>query len=137
MNHFVASAVVFVDSPVDSPVVAVVREDPGPAQDGGNEASVGFGVVTCLLLLERGYKQHFKDPTPTRYTSFTTVYNVPGCFSYPTLSSCFKTEMTEKRCWLSQSPLRQFKLLPEVIVRKLERKEIAWDRYEMVLHCTP
>ena len=53
------------------------------------------------------------------------------------LSSFFKTEMTEKRCWLSQSPLRQFKLLPEVIVRKLERKEIAWDRCEMVLHCTP
>ncbi|CAM9705966.1 unnamed protein product, partial [Hapterophycus canaliculatus] len=34
-----------------------------------------------------------------------------------------------RRCWLSQSPLRQFRLLPEVIVRKLERKEIAWDRY--------
>ncbi|CAM9912384.1 unnamed protein product, partial [Ectocarpus sp. 8 AP-2014] len=43
-----------------------------------------------------------------------------------TLDLC---KMVERRCWLSQSPLRQFRLLPEVIVRKLERKEIAWDRY--------
>ncbi|CAN0124459.1 unnamed protein product, partial [Discosporangium mesarthrocarpum] len=35
----------------------------------------------------------------------------------------------KNRCWLSQSPLRQFSILPEVIVRKLERKEIPWDRY--------
>ena len=38
-------------------------------------------------------------------------------------------KMVERRMWLSQSPLRQFKGVPEMIVRKLEKKEIAWDRY--------
>ncbi|CAM9294568.1 unnamed protein product, partial [Chrysoparadoxa australica] len=43
-------------------------------------------------------------------------------------------KMVERRCWLSQSPLRQFKSVPEPILRKLERKEIGklamrWDRY--------
>jgi len=38
-------------------------------------------------------------------------------------------KMVERRLWLSQCPLRQFKGVPETIVRKLEKKEIAWDRY--------
>ncbi|KAJ8602966.1 hypothetical protein CTAYLR_001574 [Chrysophaeum taylorii] len=38
-------------------------------------------------------------------------------------------KMVERRSWLSQSPLRQFKGVPETIVRKLEKKEIPWDRY--------
>ena len=38
-------------------------------------------------------------------------------------------KMVERRMWLSQSPLRQFKGMQEMIVRKLEKKEIAWDRY--------
>lgn len=42
------------------------------------------------------------------------------------LSLC---NMVERRLWQSQSPLRQFKGVPETIVRKLEKKDIAWDRY--------
>ncbi|KAH8081708.1 hypothetical protein JL720_8831 [Aureococcus anophagefferens] len=38
-------------------------------------------------------------------------------------------KMVERKLWLSQSPLRQFKGVPETIVRKLEKKEIPWDRY--------
>jgi len=38
-------------------------------------------------------------------------------------------KMVERRMWLSQNPLRQFKNIPEQILRKLERKELAWDRY--------
>ena len=38
-------------------------------------------------------------------------------------------KMVERRMWFSQSPLRQFKGMQEMIVRKLEKKEIAWDRY--------
>eukprot|EP00906_Rhabdomonas_costata_P006818 RCo009880 len=37
--------------------------------------------------------------------------------------------MVERRMWLSHSPLRQFKAIPEDIVRKLERKDISWDRF--------
>lgn len=39
-------------------------------------------------------------------------------------------KMVEKRTWGSQSPLRQFGNIPEVIVRKLEKNsDILWDRY--------
>jgi pre-mRNA-splicing helicase BRR2 len=38
-------------------------------------------------------------------------------------------QMVERRMWLSQSPLRQFKQLPEKIARMLERKDIPWERY--------
>lgn len=38
-------------------------------------------------------------------------------------------KMVERRIWLSQSPLRQFRGVPETIVRKLEKKEVSWDRY--------
>lgn len=38
-------------------------------------------------------------------------------------------KMVERRMWLSQSPLRQFKQLPEKIARMLERKDIPWERY--------
>ena len=39
-------------------------------------------------------------------------------------------KMVEKRTWCSQSPLRQFSGIPEVIIRKLEKNsDIAWDRY--------
>lgn len=39
-------------------------------------------------------------------------------------------KMVEKRTWGSQSPLRQFGSIPEVIVRKLEKNsDITWDRY--------
>ncbi|CAM9978998.1 unnamed protein product, partial [Heterosigma akashiwo] len=42
------------------------------------------------------------------------------------LSLC---KMVERRMWLSQTPLRQFRNVPEPILRKLERKELAWNRY--------
>ena len=38
-------------------------------------------------------------------------------------------KMVERRLWPSQCPLRQFRGVPETIARKLEKKEIAWDRY--------
>ena len=38
--------------------------------------------------------------------------------------------MVAQRTWNSQSPLRQFKNVPEVVARKLERKsDIEWSRY--------
>jgi pre-mRNA-splicing helicase BRR2 len=38
--------------------------------------------------------------------------------------------MVSHRIWYSQSPLRQFKNVPEVVARKLERKsDIEWPRY--------
>ena len=44
-----------------------------------------------------------------------------------TLALC---KMVEKRVWGSQSPLRQFDLIPEIIIRKLEKNsDIQWDRY--------
>ena len=38
-------------------------------------------------------------------------------------------KMVSKRMWLSMSPLRQFKGIPESVVRSLEKKDISWDRY--------
>lgn len=40
------------------------------------------------------------------------------------------SNMVANRIWRSQSPLRQFKNVPEVVARKLERKsDIEWSRY--------
>jgi len=40
------------------------------------------------------------------------------------------SNMVAHRIWRSQTPLRQFKNVPEVVARKLERKsDIEWDRY--------
>lgn len=38
-------------------------------------------------------------------------------------------KMVEKRMWLPMSPLRQFKTMPQDIIRRLERKEFPWERY--------
>ena len=39
-------------------------------------------------------------------------------------------KMIEKRTWCSQSPLRQFSGIPEIIIRKLEKNsDITWERY--------
>eukprot|EP01084_Bolivina_argentea_P006503 12342_1 len=43
-----------------------------------------------------------------------------------TLTLC---KLVERRCWESMSPLRQFKGIPEILVKKLERKAIPWVRY--------
>lgn len=44
-----------------------------------------------------------------------------------TLTIC---KMVERRAWSSQSPLRQFGSIPEVIIKKLEKvSDIAWERY--------
>lgn len=43
-----------------------------------------------------------------------------------TLNLC---KMVERRMWLSQTPLRQFKGIPDAICRKLEKKDIPWERY--------
>jgi len=31
--------------------------------------------------------------------------------------------------WLSQTPLRQFKNIPEDIIKKIERKDFPWERF--------
>lgn len=44
-----------------------------------------------------------------------------------TLTIC---KMVEKRTWGSQSPLRQFAGIPEVVIRKLEKNsDLVWERY--------
>ena len=41
------------------------------------------------------------------------------------------SNMVAHRIWRSQSPLRQFKNVPEIVARKLERKsDIEWSRYQ-------
>ena len=38
--------------------------------------------------------------------------------------------MVERRLWSSQSPLRQFRAIPDAIVRRLEKNsDVSWDRY--------
>ncbi|TYZ63781.1 hypothetical protein PybrP1_001841 [[Pythium] brassicae (nom. inval.)] len=45
------------------------------------------------------------------------------------LSFC---KMVDKRMWLSHSPLRQFApaAIPEAILKRLEKKDLAWDKYQ-------
>jgi pre-mRNA-splicing helicase BRR2 len=38
-------------------------------------------------------------------------------------------KMVDKRMWPSQSPLRQFKGIPEGILKKIEKIEFPWDRF--------
>jgi len=41
-------------------------------------------------------------------------------------------KMIERRMWSAQSPLRQFKTLPEEIIRRLEKKDLSMDQlYEL------
>ncbi|XP_019848948.1 PREDICTED: U5 small nuclear ribonucleoprotein 200 kDa helicase-like [Amphimedon queenslandica] len=43
-----------------------------------------------------------------------------------TLSLC---KMIDKRMWLSMTPLRQFKKLPEDVLKRIEKKDFPWERY--------
>ena len=43
-----------------------------------------------------------------------------------TLNLC---KMIEKRMWLSMTPLRQFKKLPDEVVKKIEKKYFTWSRF--------
>lgn len=38
-------------------------------------------------------------------------------------------KMIDRRMWLSQTPLRQFKGIPEDIIKKIEKKDFAWERF--------
>ena len=38
-------------------------------------------------------------------------------------------KMVDKRMWASQTPLRQFATIPREILKKVEKKSIAWERY--------
>lgn len=38
------------------------------------------------------------------------------------------SKMIEHRCWLGMTPLRQFKRLPEEVIRKIEKKNLPFDR---------
>ncbi|BBM97599.1 pre-mRNA-splicing helicase BRR2 [Marchantia polymorpha subsp. ruderalis] len=42
------------------------------------------------------------------------------------LSLC---KMVQRQMWSSQTPLRQFKGIPNDILSKVEKKDLAWDRY--------
>ncbi|CAF1188389.1 unnamed protein product [Adineta steineri] len=39
------------------------------------------------------------------------------------------SKMIDKRMWQSMCPLRQFKKIPEETIRKIEKKNISWDRF--------
>jgi pre-mRNA-splicing helicase BRR2 len=43
-------------------------------------------------------------------------------------------KMVDRRMWQSMSPLRQFKKLPEDVIRKIEKKDFPWDRYYDLSH---
>ncbi|GFZ10594.1 U5 small nuclear ribonucleoprotein helicase [Actinidia rufa] len=49
-----------------------------------------------------------------------------GAISREALNLC---KMVSKRMWSVQTPLRQFHGIPNEILMKLEKKDIAWDRY--------
>lgn len=36
--------------------------------------------------------------------------------------------MIDRRMWLSMSPLRQFRKIPEEVIKKLEKKNFPWER---------
>uniref|UniRef100_A0A8C7TG87 U5 small nuclear ribonucleoprotein 200 kDa helicase n=1 Tax=Oncorhynchus mykiss TaxID=8022 RepID=A0A8C7TG87_ONCMY len=55
-------------------------------------------------------------------------------------------KMIDKRMWQSMSPLRQFRKLPEEVIKKIEKKNFPFERLydlnhneigESALHCTP
>ena len=43
-----------------------------------------------------------------------------------TLAIC---KMIDKRMWQSMSPLRQFRKIPEEVIKKLEKKNFPWERF--------
>ena len=38
-------------------------------------------------------------------------------------------KMVDRRMWLAQTPLRQFKGIPEDIIKKIEKKDFPWERF--------
>ena len=38
-------------------------------------------------------------------------------------------KMVNHKMWLSMCPLRQFKKIPEEVVRKIEKKNFMWERF--------
>ena len=38
-------------------------------------------------------------------------------------------KMIDRRMWLAQTPLRQFKGIPEDIIKKIEKKDFPWERF--------
>ncbi|KAL1920366.1 uncharacterized protein VTP21DRAFT_743 [Calcarisporiella thermophila] len=38
-------------------------------------------------------------------------------------------KMVEKRTWLSMTPLRQFRGMPQDLIKRIERKDFPWERY--------
>lgn len=41
-------------------------------------------------------------------------------------------KMVDRRMWQSMSPLRQFRKMPEEIVKKIEKKNFPWERYYII-----
>lgn len=45
------------------------------------------------------------------------------------------SKMIDKRMWQSMCPLRQFKKIPDEVIKKIEKRNIAWERfYDMEAH---
>lgn len=38
------------------------------------------------------------------------------------------SKMIDRRMWQSMTPLRQFKKIPEEVLKKIEKKSIPWER---------
>lgn len=63
---------------------------------------------------------------------FRALFEISLKRGWAALSSKILTicKMCEHRIWASQSPLRQFSAIPEVVIRKLEKSsDIVWERY--------
>lgn len=41
----------------------------------------------------------------------------------------YLSKMIDKRMWMSMCPLRQFKKIPEDVIKKIEKRNIAWERF--------
>lgn len=56
---------------------------------------------------------------------FAVLYRGWAQLAEKTLSIC---KMIDRRMWPSMSPLRQFRKVPEEIIKKIEKKSFPWER---------
>lgn len=56
---------------------------------------------------------------------FTVLHRGWAQLADKTLSLC---KMIDRRMWPSMSPLRQFRKIPEEVIKKIEKKSFPWER---------
>ncbi|XP_065882563.1 U5 small nuclear ribonucleoprotein 200 kDa helicase-like [Dysidea avara] len=58
------------------------------------------------------------------------IYEIVLCRGWASMvdKTLTVSKMINRRMWQSMTPLRQFKKLPEDVVRKIEKKDFAWER---------